>query len=55
MRAFGNWFIDTNQPFSCVNSVYTNPLMNAIREAPPQCKAPTAYELAKVYLPKNVD
>ncbi|CAO2836261.1 unnamed protein product [Amaranthus hypochondriacus] len=47
LRAFGNWLIDTN------HSVYTNPLMNVIREAPPQCKAPTSYELAEVYLPQE--
>ncbi|KMS64586.1 hypothetical protein BVRB_018770, partial [Beta vulgaris subsp. vulgaris] len=53
LKAFGNWIIDNNQPFAAVNSAFTNPLMNVIRETSVDVRAPSAYELAEVYLPEE--
>ncbi|KAJ8421444.1 hypothetical protein Cgig2_012090 [Carnegiea gigantea] len=50
IKAFGSWVIDTNVPFIVVDSVYTNPLLETIREVGPDVRAP-AYELLDVYLP----
>ncbi|KAJ8423808.1 hypothetical protein Cgig2_006342 [Carnegiea gigantea] len=35
IKAFGSWVIDTNVPFTVVDSVYTNPLLETIREVGP--------------------
>lgn len=48
LKAFGNWFIDTNTPFKAIESPYTNPLMEKIREVGDKCRAPSAYDLAEV-------
>ncbi|KAJ8441012.1 hypothetical protein Cgig2_021376 [Carnegiea gigantea] len=32
IKAFGSWVIDNNQPFTVVDSIYTNPLLDTIRE-----------------------
>ncbi|KAJ8436088.1 LOW QUALITY PROTEIN: hypothetical protein Cgig2_011910 [Carnegiea gigantea] len=32
IKIFGNWVIDNNQPFTVVDSIYTSPLLNIIRE-----------------------
>lgn len=52
IKAFGSWVIDNNQPFTVVDSIYTNPLLDTIREVGRDVRAPSAYELAKIYLPK---
>ncbi|KAL2921284.1 Chromosome segregation in meiosis protein 3 [Bienertia sinuspersici] len=33
-KTFGNWMLDTNQPFRSIESLFTNPLMEVIREHP---------------------
>ncbi|KAJ8427213.1 hypothetical protein Cgig2_028269 [Carnegiea gigantea] len=35
IKAFGSWVIDTNVPFTVVDSIYTNPLLETIREVGP--------------------
>lgn len=54
-KAFGDWIIDNNQPFTAVISAFTNPLMNVIRETSADVRAPSAYELAEVISEKNVN
>ncbi|KAJ8431783.1 LOW QUALITY PROTEIN: hypothetical protein Cgig2_026660 [Carnegiea gigantea] len=46
IKAFGSWVIDTNVPFTVVDSIYTNPLLETIREVGPDVKAPSSYELS---------
>ncbi|KAL2921061.1 Collagen type IV alpha-3-binding protein [Bienertia sinuspersici] len=46
--AFGNWMIDTNQAFRSIESPYTNPLMETIREYP-NVRAPSAYNIAEEF------
>uniref|UniRef100_A0A803MP65 DUF659 domain-containing protein n=1 Tax=Chenopodium quinoa TaxID=63459 RepID=A0A803MP65_CHEQI len=41
-----------NIPIEAIESPYTNPLMDTIRECP-DVRAPSAYELAQVYLPEE--
>lgn len=50
LKAFGNWFLDTNTAFKAIESSYTNPLMETIREVGDKCRAPSAYDLAEVIL-----
>ena len=50
MKAFGSWVIDNNQPFTVVDSIYTNPLLDTIREVGRDVRAPSSYELAEIYL-----
>jgi len=52
IKAFGSWFIDTNVPFTMMDSVYTNPLLETIREVGPDVRAHSSYELSDVYLPE---
>ncbi|KAJ8430506.1 hypothetical protein Cgig2_010836 [Carnegiea gigantea] len=35
IKAFGSWVIDTNVPFTMVDSIYNNPLLETIREVGP--------------------
>ncbi|KAJ8421503.1 hypothetical protein Cgig2_013181 [Carnegiea gigantea] len=35
IKAFGSWVIDTNVPFTVVDSTYTNPLLETIHEVGP--------------------
>ncbi|KAJ8421851.1 hypothetical protein Cgig2_014901 [Carnegiea gigantea] len=51
-KAFGSWVIDTNVLFTVVDSVYTNPLLETIREVGPYIRAPSSYALLDVYLPE---
>ncbi|XP_021775149.1 uncharacterized protein LOC110739004 [Chenopodium quinoa] len=51
-KAFGNWMLDTNQSFRAIESPYTNPLMETIRECP-NVRAPTTYDITEVYLPEQ--
>ncbi|XP_056687918.1 uncharacterized protein [Spinacia oleracea] len=53
IKAFGNFMIDANLPFRAIESPYTNPLMDTIR-ACPNVRAPSAYDIAQVYLPDEV-
>ncbi|KAL2931551.1 DNA polymerase I [Bienertia sinuspersici] len=46
-KAFGNWMLDTNQAFRAIESPYTNPLMDTIREHP-NVRAPSAYDISEV-------
>ncbi|KAJ8419811.1 hypothetical protein Cgig2_015755 [Carnegiea gigantea] len=46
IKAFGSWVIDTNVPFTVVDSVYTNPLIETIREVGPNVRASSSYELS---------
>ncbi|KAJ8431326.1 hypothetical protein Cgig2_013542 [Carnegiea gigantea] len=46
IKAFGSWVIDTNVPFAVVDSIYTNPLLETIREVGPDVRAPSSYELS---------
>ncbi|KAL2924156.1 DNA polymerase II large subunit [Bienertia sinuspersici] len=46
-KAFGNWMLDTNQPFRSIESPFTNPLMEVIREHP-NVRAPSAYDIAEL-------
>ena len=54
IKAFGSWVIDTNVPFAVVDSIYTNPLLETIREVGPDVRAPSSYELSDVFLPEAV-
>jgi len=51
-KAWGSFVIDSNVPFTVVDSIYTNPLMETIREVGPHVRAPTFYELSNVFLPE---
>ncbi|KAJ8424740.1 hypothetical protein Cgig2_027773 [Carnegiea gigantea] len=53
IKAFGSWVIDTNVPFTVVDSIYTNPLLETIREVGPDIRAPSSYELSDVFLPEG--
>ncbi|KAJ8424072.1 hypothetical protein Cgig2_020697 [Carnegiea gigantea] len=46
IKAFGSWVIDTNVPFTVVDSVYINPLWETIREVGPDVRASSSYELS---------
>ncbi|KAJ8426569.1 hypothetical protein Cgig2_021333 [Carnegiea gigantea] len=51
IKAFGN----TNMPFTVVDSVYTNPLLETIREVGPNVRAPSSYELSDdIFLIPNI-
>lgn len=52
LKAWENFVIDTNLPFRAVESSFTNPLMDTIREYL-QVRAPSAYDIAEVYLPEE--
>ncbi|KAL2901679.1 Poly(A) RNA polymerase gld-4 [Bienertia sinuspersici] len=45
-KAFGNWMLDTNQPFRSIEFPFTNPLMEFIREHP-NVRAPSTYDIAE--------
>jgi len=49
---FGSWVIDNNQQFTVVDSIYTNPLLDTIREVGWHVRAPSSYKLAEIYLPE---
>ncbi|KAJ8425763.1 hypothetical protein Cgig2_025360 [Carnegiea gigantea] len=53
IKAFGSWVIDTNVPFTVIDSIYTNPLLETIREVGPDVRAPSSYELSDVFLYKD--
>ena len=42
--------IDTNTPFTEVDYVYTNPLLETIREVGLDVRASSSYELSNIYL-----
>ncbi|KAL2901681.1 Tryptophanase [Bienertia sinuspersici] len=44
--------LDTNQPFRSIESPFTNPLMEVIREHP-NVQAPSAHDIAERYLPEE--
>ncbi|KAJ8419836.1 hypothetical protein Cgig2_029902 [Carnegiea gigantea] len=50
VEAFGSWIINTNMPFTMVDSIYTNPLLETIHEVGPNVRAPSSYQLSDVYL-----
>ncbi|KAJ8434363.1 LOW QUALITY PROTEIN: hypothetical protein Cgig2_031609 [Carnegiea gigantea] len=50
IKAFG--IIDNNQPFIVVRAIYTNPLIDTIREVSRDVRAPNSYELLGIYLPE---
>ncbi|KAJ8441028.1 hypothetical protein Cgig2_027371 [Carnegiea gigantea] len=52
IKAFGSWVIDNNQPFTVVDSIYTNPLLNTIREIGRDVRAPSSYEFTEIYPPE---
>ena len=41
-----------NVPFAVVDSIYTNPLLETIREVGPDVRAPSSYELSNVFPPE---
>ncbi|KAJ8433586.1 hypothetical protein Cgig2_012599 [Carnegiea gigantea] len=50
IKVFGSWVIDNNQPFTVVDSIYTNPLLDTIREVGRDVRALSSHELAEIYL-----
>ncbi|KAJ8439046.1 LOW QUALITY PROTEIN: hypothetical protein Cgig2_014466 [Carnegiea gigantea] len=52
IKAFRRWVVDNNQPFTVVDSTYTNPLLDTICEVGPDVRASTSYELTEIYLPE---
>ncbi|KAJ8420576.1 hypothetical protein Cgig2_019034 [Carnegiea gigantea] len=43
IKAFGSWVIDNNQSFTVFDSIYTNPLLDTIREVGRDVRAPRYY------------
>ena len=52
LKAWGSWAIDNNQPFTVVDSIYTNPLTETIREVGGDVRVLSSYELVEIYLPE---
>ncbi|KAK9724045.1 hypothetical protein RND81_05G044300 [Saponaria officinalis] len=49
-----HFMIDTNMSFRAMESPYANPLVEAIHEVGKAVRAPTAYDMAEVYLPEEL-
>jgi len=52
LKSWGSWVIDNNQPFTVVDSIYTNSLMETIREVGGDVRVLSSYELVEIYLPE---